>query len=66
MMERAWWHGLLKHFDPKKYPKKAELLWNPDADKMSGKQMLILAMAMAKNGSKYADKLKKLGMKIEK
>lgn len=59
MLERVWWQARLYHADPKKLPKRPELLWNPDADKQTPHQMLQIAMAWASNGEEIRKKLQK-------
>jgi hypothetical protein len=48
-MEAAWRIGLMHHIDPKKYPKRPELLWNPSADEQTVEQMIALAKSWASN-----------------
>ena len=45
---------MLHHTDPKKYPKKPDFLWNPNAGDQSIDQMKALALAWASNGPEIA------------
>lgn len=51
-LEMAWRFGLMHHIDPKKYPKRAELLWDPNAGDQSVEQMIMLAKAWASASKK--------------
>jgi len=49
-LTRAWHIGLMHHTDPKKYPKRAEQLWDKHAADQSVETMKMLAIAWASNG----------------
>jgi hypothetical protein len=51
-LEMAWRFGLMHHIDPKKYPKRADLLWNPSAGDQTVEQMIALAKAWASSSKK--------------
>lgn len=57
-LTRAWYFGMMFHMDPKKYPKKPDLLWNKDADVMSFEHMKAVALAWARNGQEFRNKEK--------
>lgn len=56
MLEQAWWHTVLKNADPKKFPKKPVLLWDPDHDRQTPVHMANIIFAMASNGAEFSKK----------
>ena len=58
-MTLAWQFGLMHHYDPKKYPKRPEQMWDKGAADQTVNQMKALAMAWASNTDKVLGKGKK-------
>ncbi len=54
MMSLAWWAGMMHHTDPKKYPKKPNLLWE-DEPEITLEQWKVIAFAIADNAHEHRD-----------
>jgi hypothetical protein len=55
MLTMAFYVGMLHHWDPKKYPKLPEELWNASVADQTLDQMKAMALAWADNGSEHRE-----------
>lgn len=49
MMTVAWWHAILQRVDHKKFPKRAEQIWDRHVADQSLEAMKMMVLAMADN-----------------